>query len=381
MSAPPAPPVRVLHLLPLDTLAGTELMVASLILRSDSSAVDQELATLQSPGPIAERIRAGAGTVASLGGTGGLPGAAWRLARLLRTRRYDVVSAYGLKASVLARVLVRLLHPRPAFVCGVRGLFVTDVESLDTPKARLASLVERLLAPLVDVYDANSRAALDVLGRIGVGDGRLVHIPNGLDLSLWAARAVEPEGTPLILCVARFVPLKRHEDLLRALAALAREGRSFRAVLAGGGPLLGEARSLASSLGLDGVVDLPGQVGTAEVRDLLGRAAVVCLASASEGMPSTLMEAMATGVAVVATDVGGTSELIVDGESGLLVPPYDAPALVRALAGLLDDSDLRGRLGRRGRERMEQCYSVEAMLEAKERLYRDLASARRVSAW
>lgn len=374
-----APPVRVLHVLPLDTLAGTELMVASLILRSDRAAMEQDLATLQPPGPIAARLGAEGARVASLGGRGGLL-AAWRLARLLRSRRYDVVSAYGLKASVLARVLVRLGRERPAFVCGVRALHVTEVERLDSPKARLASLVERLFSPLVDLYDANSRAALDLLARLGIDSERLVYIPNGLDLSEWRPRAAEPGGVPTILCAARFVPRKRHEDLLRALALLAGEGHSFRAVLAGGGPLVDEMRSLAASLGLDARVELPGPLASDELRRRLRGATVACLPSASEGMPGALMEAMATGVAVVGTDVGGTNELVVDGESGLLVPAYDPAALAAALARLLGDPEQRARLAAGGRRRMEACFSLDVMLDAKQRLFLDVASERRGAA-
>jgi glycosyltransferase involved in cell wall biosynthesis len=369
-------PVRVLHVLPLDALAGTELMVASLVQCSDADVVTHELATLQTPGPIAARLRAGARGAASLGGRGGMAGATWRLLRLLRTRDYDVVNAYGLKASLLVRVLVRLLRPRPVLVCGVRGTHVTEVERLDSPKARLASLLERMLAPLVDVYDANSRAALRLLGELGVAEERLVYIPNGLDLSLWRVRDAEPPGVPLIVCASRFTPVKRHQDLLHALAALKRGGHRFRAILPGGGPLIPEMRSLASSLGLGGTVELPGPVGNDEVRRLLEEASIVCLASASEGMPGTLMEGMASGVAVVATDVSGTNELVVDGESGLLVPAYDVPALAGAFARLLTDPELRARIAAGGRRRMEECFSFEVMLEAKERLYAELASAR-----
>lgn len=366
----------MLHVLACDQLAGTELMVASLITRSDSGVVRHELATLAPPGPIAERVGVAA---RSLGGGGGLPGAAWRLARLLRSRDYDVVNAYGLKASALARVLARLRRPRPAFVCGVRGRHVTDVERLDSAKARLASVAERVLSPLVDVYDSNSRAALGLLAGLGVDDARLVHIPNGLDLDLWAPREREPHGSPpLVLCAARFADGKRQQDLLQALARLADEGRSFRAVLAGAGPNLAAVRDLASQLGLDGAVQFPGPLPPDGVRTLLGEAAIACLPSASEGMPGALMEAMASGVAVVGTDVGGTNELVVDGESGILVQAYDPAALANALARLLDDPDLRQSLAAEGRRRMEECFSLEIMLNAKERLYRD-ASRRSAS--
>jgi glycosyltransferase involved in cell wall biosynthesis len=227
----------------------------------------------------------------------------------------------------------------------------------------------------VDVYDANSRAALDLLAGMGVDAARLVYIPNGLDLSQWPARADGRPGddVPLIVCAARFVPRKRHGDLIEALAALRRDGHSFRAVLPGQGPTLEDSRALASSLGLDGCVEFPGSIGPDEIRRLLGVAAIACLPSAWEGMPGALMEAMASRVAVVATDVGGTNELVVDGECGLLVPAYDPPALAAVLTRLLDDPDLRSRLGAGGRRRMEDCFSLETMVEAKERLYRDLA--------
>ena len=350
-------------------------MVASLILNSRPGIVRHELATLQAPGPISARVRQGGRSAHPLGGRGGVLVAAWRLVRLLRAEEYDVVAAYGLKASVLARVMVRLVRPRPAFVCGVRALHVTEVERLDSPKARIASAVERLFSPLVDVYDANSRAALELLAELGVDAARLVYIPNGLDLGAWPGREDGPEEEPpLILCAARFVPRKRHEDLIHALASLNNEGVSFRAVLAGRGPLLEQMRELAAALGLAVYVELPGELDSAELRRLLERASVACLASTSEGMPGALMEAMATGVAVVGTDVGGTNELVVDGESGLLAPVYDPPALAQALRRLLVHPELRAQLAAGGRRRMERCFSLDVMLEAKQRLFVEAAT-------
>jgi glycosyltransferase involved in cell wall biosynthesis len=203
-----------------------------------------------------------------------------------------------------------------------------------------------------------------------------VHIPNGLDLSMWAPRAGDGSGdggAPLILCAARFAPVKRHADLLAALAQLRDAGRNFRAVLAGDGPLLQEMRALSAQLGLGAMVHFPGRVSTDAMRALIDDAAIAVLTSASEGMPGALMEAMASGVAVVGTDVSGTDELVVDGDSGLLVPAYDPPALARALARLIDDPELRRRLGAGGRRRMEESFSLDAMLASKERLYRGAA--------
>jgi glycosyltransferase involved in cell wall biosynthesis len=361
----------VLHVLANDQLGGTELMVAALVGAGEPGEVRHELATLAPAGPIAAHVGPPA---RSLGGRRGLAGASWRLARLLRSRDYDVVSAYGLKASVIARLLVRLRRPRPVLVCGVRALHVTEVERLDAPKARIAAAIERALSPLVDVYDSNSRAGLSLLEGLGVDRARLVHIPNGLDLERWPARPREPGGgPPVIVCAARFVERKRHQDLLHALALLAGQGRGFRAVLAGEGPRLTAMRDLARRMGLGEQVEFPGAIGPDAIRALLRDAAVACLPSTFEGMPGSVMEAMASGVAVVATDVPGSDELIVHGESGWLVPVRDAAALAGALRRLLDDPELRRRLGRGGRARMEECFSLDAMLSAKERLYRERA--------
>lgn len=351
-------------------------MTANLILHSDPEVVQYELATLDRPGPIAARVEPASRRTFSLRGRAGFVGAVWRLGRVLRRHEYDVVNAHGLKASVAARLLVRLLRRRAVFVCGVCALHVTEVERLDSPKARLAWLVERALSRLVDVYNANTYAALDLLAELGIEDERLVFTPNGLDLSMWARRDPSREDTrlPLILCIARMVHRKRQEDLLHALAALRDAGIRFRAVVAGDGPTLAPMRALASRLGLDSAVELPGSLPQEQVREQLEEAAIACLPSAWEGMPGVLMEAMASGVAVVATDVRGTNELVVNGESGLLVPAYDPPALARALGTLLDDRELRDRLARGGRRRMEERFSLDAMIEAKERLYTELGS-------
>jgi glycosyltransferase involved in cell wall biosynthesis len=366
-----------LHVLACDELAGTELMVASLVLRSEPSRVRHELAVLSGPGPIVERVRAASRDATALGGRHGLAGASLRLARLLRARRYDVINAYGFRASMVARLLVWLLARRAVFVCGVRGRHVTDVADVRSPKARLAAALERFTSSLVDLYDANSRGGVELLGELGVAPERVVQIPNGLDLSTWTPAHRGPDDPPTIVCAARFAPVKRHEDLLRALALLRRNGHAFRALLAGEGPTLPAMRSLATELGLADIVELPGRVDPEAMRGMLGRASIACLSSVWEGMPGAVMEAMACGLPVVATDVSGTREVVADGESGLLVPPCDPPALARALARLLDDPELRARLGTAGRRRMEERFSLEAMLDAKERLYRELVERRR----
>jgi L-malate glycosyltransferase len=358
-----------------DHNGGTELMTAALLERADPHRVRFDLVTLASPGPILERVRSSGVHAVSLGGAG-LPRAFLRLAWILRQHSYDVVIAAGLKASLGARLIVRSQRRSPVFVCGVRGLHVTEAPELDSPKARLASALERIFSPLVDIYDANSTGAIELLASLGIDRRHLRYIPNGLDLVAWPSLEPSHATDPMIACVARFVPRKRHEDLLRALAILHRRNVSFRAVLAGEGPILEAMRSLACELGVNGIVEFPGDLDNRRIRLLLGDALLLCLPSTSEGMPGSVMEAMASSRAVIATDVPGTRDLVSHGETGLLVPAHSPAALADALERLLGDRELALRQGEAGRRRMESEFSLEQMVARKESLLIDAAAGR-----
>jgi glycosyltransferase involved in cell wall biosynthesis len=368
-----ADPVRALQVLTCDGEGGTEHMVAAMVERLDANVVATSVVTLAPPGPIAHRLGAAGIGVRSLGGRGFWPGLS-RLAAILRRERYDIVNAYGFKASVAVRVLVRLLAPRARFVSGVRGLHTAEFERPDGPEACLVLGVERVLSPLVHAYDANSRGALDVLAGAGVPRSRLHYIPNGIELGPWTVeRPAAPNEVPTIVCVARFVPRKRHPDLLRATGELVRRGTSLHLVLVGNGPELARCRALVLDQGIDEHVTFAGAAGHDAVPRHLAGADVFCLPSAWEGMAGSVMEAMATGLPVVGTRVNGISDLVEDGRTGLLVPTRDPGRLAAALERLIDDAELRRRLGAAGRARIESCFSLEGMVKAKQDLFVGLA--------
>lgn len=365
---------RVLHVLRCDDVGGTEAMVASLVERMDPSRARSELAILAPAGPVAARTAAAGVSVRVLGGAGfGIP--YLRLARIVARERFDVITAYGLKATAVTRVLRALCSPGSAFVCGVRGLHVTAVEPIDGTRSRVLLRLERLGSQLVDAYDANSRGALELLAMVGIDRAKLHYIPNGIDASDWPLADPATPTPPTITCVARFVPLKRHVDLVDACALLMRQGVDFRVVLAGRGPELGAVRSRATNAGLDGRVDFPGVVAGGALRRLLAASSVFCLCSLWEGMPGSVMEAMAAGLPVVGTRVNGIEDLVIDGTTGSLVPPNRPEELADALRALLDDPAARRRFGRAGRDRIEREYGLERMVREKERLYRQLAGA------
>jgi glycosyltransferase involved in cell wall biosynthesis len=190
-------------------------------------------------------------------------------------------------------------------------------------------------------------------------------------------RALQAE--PLILCVARMVPVKNLGVLLRACATLRRRGVAFRCVLIGDGPCRKELEGLRSSLGLESAVEMPGAAAQAEVVKWWREADVGVLTSDNEGMPVSLMEAAACGVPVVATGVGGVPELVGDEVTGLLCPRADAEAVAAALEVLLTDAGKRARLGEAARRRAEERFSSARQVDQLLALWTEMLETRCLS--
>jgi glycosyltransferase involved in cell wall biosynthesis len=185
--------------------------------------------------------------------------------------------------------------------------------------------------------------------------------------------ALEPADAPLIVSVSRHGPNKGVDVLLRALAALRSDGVRFRACVVGPGRLLEADRRLASRLGLDGSVAIPGMVD--DVMPYLRSADVFALPSLGEQSGSVaLLEALQSGTAVVASDCDGIPEDVTDGEHALLVPPGEVGALRDALARLIDDPALRAELAARGRERFEERFSADTFVAALRDVYAELGA-------
>lgn len=178
-----------------------------------------------------------------------------------------------------------------------------------------------------------------------------------------------------VLFLGRLEAAKGVTELLDAAALLAPRFPHLRLVLAGAGETQAW-RQAAQARGIAGLVELPGWLDGAARDAELARAAVFCLPSHAEGLPMSLLEAMAAGRAVVASAVGGIPEALRDGENGLLVPPRDAQALADALARVLADDALRDRLGHAARATIRQRYATEAVCNRLAAIYNDLAGAR-----
>jgi glycosyltransferase involved in cell wall biosynthesis len=196
-----------------------------------------------------------------------------------------------------------------------------------------------------------------------VDESRWVVLRLGVDLPPARNDPPATNQPPVILLAARFSPEKGHATLLEAVGRLLEEGERFELWLAGSGPLRAEAERRAKELGVDHVVRFLGYVPNAEILRWLaaGRVDLVTLPSDSEGLPVSLIEALAHGVPAVASDVGGVAELL-GGGCGVLVPPGDSRALAQGIGSLLRSPHLRERTARKGRARVEQEFAVERVV-------------------
>jgi glycosyltransferase involved in cell wall biosynthesis len=198
---------------------------------------------------------------------------------------------------------------------------------------------------------------------------RVAVVPNAVPLAPPAT--TQPEAGR-ILFLGRLERAKGVFELLAAGALLAPRFPALRLVFGGEGDFAA-LRRRAAELGIEDRIELPGWIEADQRDEQLARASVFCLPSHAEGLPMAMLEAMASGRAVVASSVGGIPETIVDGGNGLLVPPRDEAALARALVQVLGDEALRARLAGAARATIEQHYSTEVVCGQLSALYRELA--------
>jgi glycosyltransferase involved in cell wall biosynthesis len=193
---------------------------------------------------------------------------------------------------------------------------------------------------------------------------RVHRIYNGLNFAEFG-RADFTSAPPLIIAVGRLIAKKGFADLIRACASLAQRGKSFRCEIIGEGPLENELRGQIDELGLENEVMLSGAKPQPQLRQCLATANIFVLPSVvdAEGgmdnLPTVIMEAMATGLPVVSTDIGGIPEMVIDNQTGFLVEPSDPIAMAAAIEMVINDRSLAGRLGRSGYERAQALFSIE----------------------
>jgi glycosyltransferase involved in cell wall biosynthesis len=331
-------------------------------------------ACLEDAGTLGDELRAEGFAVEVLGRR---PGLDWRcglkLARLLRRERVDLVHAHQYTPFFYG-IAARLLTRRPPVLFTEHGRHFPDY-----PR-RKRMIVNRLLIEgrdrIVGVGEAVRQA---LIHNEGISASRVGVIYNGIDVDRFPARgdqeAIRRElglaATDLVvLQVARLDYLKDHATAVRTIQRVAARRPDARLVLVGDGPEREAISGLVNQLGLSEHVLFLGL--RSDIPRLLRAADLLLLTSISEGIPLTLIEGMAAGLPVVSTDVGGTSEVVVAEETGLLAPAKDDDALARAVLRLGEDAALRRHLGQRGQERARALFSEARMHGHYLDLYREM---------
>ena len=304
------------------------------------------------------------------------------LTALFRDLAADVLLCHGYKANLLGRVAARR--------AGVPAVAVSRGWTWQSLKVQAYEALDRRHLRFMDHVVCVSDGQAEKVRRCGVPDHKLTVIRNSARTDAFAApdpafrdrlRAAFPVFSGVsrvVLAAGRLSPEKGFDVLVEAAARVLAVDRSAGVVLFGDGDERAKLERRVAALGLGDRFRMPGF--TRELDRLLPWADVVVLPSFTEGLPNVALEAGAAGVPVVATAVGGTPEVVADGETGYLVPPGDAVALADHLSALLCDEPTRARMGRAGRKRMCESFSFEAQAAAYVRLFESLRPAPRMVA-
>ncbi len=294
------------------------------------------------------------------------PAALFRLWSLGKEGRFDVVHSNTPRSIVMAGLAARLARV-PAVFCSRRVVFPL--------RSRLSPLKYNWTTDRILTVSSSIR---ETLAKAGVKPSMIEVVYEGVDLA-WIDRQhtepiTQPGQAPIVGTVAHMSPEKGHTDLLDAIVRLRAEFPRAHFYLVGDGHQKATLMERTIRLGIQDRVTFTGFRTDSEA--LMTQFDIFCLPSLSEGLSSAILAAMASRLPVVSTSVGGIPELVLDGVTGFLVPPRDSARLAVTLAKLLEDSDLRRKMGQAGRQRIEQQFTVQQKLDATENSYRQLLLAK-----
>jgi sugar transferase (PEP-CTERM/EpsH1 system associated) len=308
-------------------------------------------------------------------------GCYWRMYRLLHRLRPDVVHTrnFGTLDCQFIAAAARV----PYRIHSEHGWDIDDVDGTSRKRAIMRALSRMVVHQYMTVSAQMSRW---LAKSVGIPGRRIVQIYNGVDSKVFRPSKVETGSEfsrkrVVIGCVGRLDPVKDHVTLLDAFHRLVSSGDvtvDLRLVIVGDGEMRNEIRRFVSNRHLQENICLLGSRD--DVPQVLRSIDIFVLPSLNEGISNTILEAMSTGIPVVATAVGGNPELVEDGVTGRLFEPGDVGCLTNILRDYIQDPALSHRHGKAGRRRVVSDFSIESMTDAYESLYqsnRDLDSAAR----
>jgi len=354
-----APQVPVVIFLTSFHPGGTERQMTELIQRLDRSRFSVHVACFHKEGAWLPRVEACAPVTAFPIRGFARPATLARAASFARWCRANRV------AGVVACDLYANAFALPAAALGGVSTRIGSRRELNPDKSPAQIALQRHAYRFAHAIVANSRAAAQQLESEGVPFGRIRVIPNGIAADRFAARRAGSR-IATVATVANLRKEKAHEVLIAAAARLAPRHPDVRFQIIGDGPRDAELRALASTLGVSDRVEFLGH--REDVPALLARADVFVLPSRSEAFPNGAIEAMAAGLPVIASRVGGLIDLVDEGRTGVLVEPDNPAALADAIGSLVDSPARAAVLGAAARDEVVRRYSFDRMVRSFETL-------------
>lgn len=380
------PRIRIVYVIGTLDVGGTEGQLVELASGLDRTRFAATVCCLSGAGPLEQVLRArgidvhvmafrGIRRSLSIAFVRELPGVLRSIAGFvayLRATSPDIVHGMLFESYVLGAIAARAAGV-PVVVAGRRSLGLFKAGK----PAHL--FVERLTNPLTDLIIANSVAVKnDVIRQERVRPGKIIVIHNGVDSRRYSVSDPRPsrsaDWAPRVAVLANLIGYKGHSYFIEAWRTVQRQHPTATALLIGDGPMRGELEALVAAKGLDDSVRFLGRRD--DVAAILSSVDCVVHPSLQEGFSNAILEAMAMGKPVVATDVGGNREAVVDGETGYLVPPADPDAMAGAILRILADPERLAEFGAAGRQRVEQHFSIARMIRAYEVVYEDLLASK-----
>ena len=366
-------PLRVLFLTTSMPVGGAETLLVNLVRGMDRCRFAPEIGCLKTPGPLGELLASEIPVHSRLLVNRYDLRVLRRLWRLLRTRQIDAVVTVGAGDKMFWGRLAARLARVP--------VVISALHSTGWPDS--VGRLNRLLTPLTDAFVGVADAHAKHLIHHEQFSADKVHtIYNGVDTDRFApgeGAVVRrelglPSQSPIVAIVAALRPEKNHELFLAGAQRISHALPAARFLVVGDGPQRAPLEQLARTLGIDAVVHFLGS--RSDIPDLLRAVDVFALTSHNEASPVSILEAMSSGVAVVAADVGSVRETVVPGETGELFAAGDLEGFVSATLRLLDDSAYRAQLGEQGRQRVMRQWSLQSMVQGYQTLIEQLYHAK-----
>ncbi len=361
------------RILPSLEMGGVERTLISLLPRLQEEGIEVKVCCLYRRGVLAEEMEKVGIPVITLGMRARMDVdlkyllGILRLAYLLKKERVDIVHTHLYRANTPGRM---------AAILAKVPVIIANEHNIDSWKTPSQMRMDRFLSQFTDKIIAVSNEVKEFyVNEVGIPENKLEVIYNGVDLKRFEKDFDKkkkkkelglPLSLPLVGTIGRLQPQKDHKTFLKASSLILKKFPKVHFLIVGGGSLRRELEDFTKNLEIEKNVHFLGE--RKDIEEILPLMDIFVLTSKREGFPITVLEAMACGVPVVATSVGGTPEIIEDGKTGFLIPPENPHLLSEAIINLLKNEELGKEMGKYGKERVK-LFSIEKMVKRTEFLY------------